>query len=114
MAGETSTQRIHLKAEEMQWQEYSPGTAVKLFRQLETGGMTLLAQYTPGWSFVSHRHPGGEEIYVIEGTLNDEAGEYPAGSYLYSPPGSVHRTWSDLGCTILVVLPEMVEILHTT
>lgn len=111
MKSEMSTQRIHLQAQAIEWQEYSPGIAVKMFRQHESGGMTLLAQYAPGSSFVTHRHPGGEEIYVIEGVLSDDEGEYPAGSYLYSPPGSVHRTWSDLGCTILVVLPEMVEVL---
>jgi len=29
-------------------------------------------------------------------------GSYPAGSWLRNPPGSVHRPWSETGCTIWV------------
>lgn len=29
-------------------------------------------------------------------------GDYPAGSWLRNPPGSIHRAWSDPGCTIWV------------
>jgi anti-sigma factor ChrR (cupin superfamily) len=39
---------------------------------------------------------------VLDGVFQDEHGTYPAGSWLRNPPGSVHRPWSDLGCTIWV------------
>lgn len=39
---------------------------------------------------IPHTHPGGEEIFVVSGRIKDENGEYPAGTWLRSPPGSVH------------------------
>lgn len=37
---------------------------------------------------------GGEEIFVIEGTLFDEHGEYPAGSWIRSPHRSTHTPYA--------------------
>jgi len=39
---------------------------------------------------------------VLAGVFQDEHGSYPAGSWLRNPPGSVHRPWSERGCTIWV------------
>jgi anti-sigma factor ChrR (cupin superfamily) len=61
-----------------------------------------LVRWAPGTQFQAHSHPGGEEIFVIEGVFEDEHGTYPAGSWLRNPPGSVHRPWSESGCTIWV------------
>lgn len=52
--------------------------------------------------FQPHAHRGGEEILVLAGVFEDEFGRYPAGSWLRNPPGSVHRPWSEAGCTIWV------------
>jgi len=61
-----------------------------------------LVRWAPGTLFHRHGHPGGEEILVLEGVFQDEQGSYPAGSWLRHPPGSVHRPWSEAGCTIWV------------
>ena len=61
-----------------------------------------LVRWAPGTVFQPHGHPGGEEIFVLDGVFQDEHGTYPAGSWLRNPPGSVHRPWSELGCTIWV------------
>jgi anti-sigma factor ChrR (cupin superfamily) len=61
-----------------------------------------LVRWAPGTHFQAHSHPSGEEIYVIDGVFQDEQGTYPAGSWMRNPPGSVHRPWSDAGCTIWV------------
>ncbi|MFQ6538237.1 MULTISPECIES: cupin domain-containing protein [Aphanothece] len=61
-----------------------------------------LVRWAPGTVFQPHGHPGGEEIYVLEGVFQDEQGTYPAGSWLRNPPGSAHRPWSEAGCTIWV------------
>jgi anti-sigma factor ChrR (cupin superfamily) len=61
-----------------------------------------LVRWAPGTQFQPHSHPGGEEILVLEGVFQDEHGNYPAGSWLRNPPGSVHRPWSTAGCTIWV------------
>jgi anti-sigma factor ChrR (cupin superfamily) len=61
-----------------------------------------LVRWAPDTVFHPHRHPGGEEILVLDGVLQDGQGTYPAGTWLRNPPGSVHRPWSDGGCTIWV------------
>jgi anti-sigma factor ChrR (cupin superfamily) len=47
-----------------------------------------------------HGHVAGEEILVLDGTLEDDFGVYPAGTWNRHPPGSRHRAWSKEGCTI--------------
>jgi anti-sigma factor ChrR (cupin superfamily) len=41
---------------------------------------------------------------VLEGTFQDEHGEYPAGSSFRNPPGTSHIPASEDGCTIFVRL----------
>ena len=61
-----------------------------------------LVRWAPGTRFQLHGHPGGEEIFVLDGVFQDEQGTYPAGSWLRNPNGSHHRPWSEAGCTIWV------------
>ena len=61
-----------------------------------------LVRWDPGTKFSRHSHWGGEEIFVIEGTFQDEHGDYPAGSWIRSPHLSQHDPWSDEGCLIYV------------
>lgn len=73
----------------------------------EQARATSLVRYAPGSAFPPHRHPGGEEILVLEGTFSDERGDFPQGSYLRNPPGSWHAPASREGCLILVKLWQM-------
>lgn len=57
-----------------------------------------LLRCEPGVRFPQHEHPGGEEIFVLEGALSDEFGRYPEGTWLRSPPVSAHTPFSDEGC----------------
>jgi len=66
-----------------------------------------LVRWAPGTVFQPHRHPGGEEILVLDGVFQDEHGSYPAGSWLRHPPGSVHCPWSEAGCTIWVKIGHL-------
>ena len=61
-----------------------------------------LVRWAPGTRFSQHRHWGGEEILVLEGTFQDEHGNYPAGSWLRNPHMSEHTPFSDEGCLIYV------------
>lgn len=61
-----------------------------------------LVKWAPGTKFQPHRHWGGEEIFVLEGTFADEQGRYPQGTWLRNPPGSVHTPFSEEGCLIYV------------
>ena len=53
-----------------------------------------LVRWAPDTQFQTHTHWGGEEIFVLEGTLYDEHGNYPAGSWLRSPHMSSHNPYS--------------------
>jgi anti-sigma factor ChrR (cupin superfamily) len=72
-----------------------------------------LVRWAPGTAFQPHGHPGGEEIFVLDGMFQDEQGSYPAGSWLRNPPGSAHRPWSEAGCTIWVKTGHLPATLGT-
>ena len=63
---------------------------------------TALVRWAPGTQFKPHSHWGGEEIFVLEGTFQDEQGDYPAGTWLRNPHGSSHRPFSTEGSLIYV------------
>ncbi len=42
-----------------------------------------------------HQHPGGEEVFLIEGVLSDGEREYMAGDWRRLPPGSGHAVKSE-------------------
>ncbi|MGB5136600.1 MAG: cupin domain-containing protein [Prochlorococcaceae cyanobacterium] len=77
------------------------GLAVKPLHAFGSEHVALV-RWAPGTLFHLHSHPSGEEILVLKGVFQDERGSYPAGSWLRHPPGSVHRPWSEAGCTIWV------------
>jgi anti-sigma factor ChrR (cupin superfamily) len=57
-----------------------------------------LVRFAPGTHLGRHRHAGGEEVLVLEGTLADDLGSYPKGTWVRNPPGSEHAPFSDGGC----------------
>lgn len=68
---------------------------------------TSVVRYAPGARFDAHLHELGEEILVLEGTLSDEAGDYPTRTYLKNPPGSRHAPYSEDGCLLFVKLRHL-------
>ena len=86
----------------------SPAAGVErkmLYREgAEVARATSLVRYAPGSAFPAHVHSGGEEILVLDGTFQDEHGDYPAGSYFRNPPGTSHTPAAADGCTIFVRL----------
>ncbi|NNU16731.1 cupin [Parvularcula sp. ZS-1/3] len=61
-----------------------------------------IVRWQPGTRFQGHRHWGGEEIFVLDGTFQDEHGDYPKGTWLRSPHLSFHDPFSEEGCLIYV------------
>lgn len=51
---------------------------------------TALVKWPVNERFTSHKHWGGEEIFVLSGTFMDEHGTYPQGSWIRSPHLSEH------------------------
>ena len=72
----------------------------------ESGHTTSVVSYSSGSKFKAHKHPGGEEIFVLSGTFSDERGDYPEGTYIRNPPGSMHEPFSRDGCILFVKLNQ--------
>ncbi|MFT5657900.1 MAG: anti-sigma factor ChrR (cupin superfamily) [Gammaproteobacteria bacterium] len=100
---------VVVKTAEQAWQA-SPSAGVwrkPLAREAaEHGSTTSIVRFDPGCSFAEHSHPLGEEILVLEGVFSDQYGDYPAGTYLRSPPGTKHVPFSNEGCTLFVKLDQ--------
>jgi anti-sigma factor ChrR (cupin superfamily) len=61
-----------------------------------------LVRLAPGTRVAEHDHPGGEEVYILAGTLADAQGSYEQGTWLRFPDGSRHQPFSEQGCTLYV------------
>lgn len=99
--------RTLVHADTLDWVE-SPARGVTrrmLYREgEEKARATSIVRYAPGSRFAQHTHTGGEEFFVLDGTFQDESGDYPPGSYVRNPPGSAHEPRTEMGCTIFVRL----------
>jgi len=71
-----------------------PGLSVMPLHEHE-GISTALVRWAPNTVFNPHVHPGGEEIYVLDGVFHDEFGVYPRGSWLRSPRYSKHAPFTN-------------------
>ena len=94
------SQRVTLNHHDLPWISIpEAGVERKMLERLggEVAKATSIVRYQPGSKFHAHRHDFGEEILVLEGVFSDETGDYPAGTYLMSPPGSSHAPLSELG-----------------
>jgi len=74
---------------------------------------TFMIRMAPNTRYPRHRHPGGEEVFVLKGDMTVGDQKMKIGDYLYSPPGSVHEASTVKGCLFLTVLPEPIEIIPT-
>jgi anti-sigma factor ChrR (cupin superfamily) len=78
------------------------GLTVMPLHEFETEHVALV-KWAPNTQFNPHKHWGGEEIFVLEGTFHDEHGAYPKGSWIRSPHLSQHTPFTkEDGALILV------------
>lgn len=80
---------------------WSPGSEPGLLvMPLHAGERETVAliKLEPGTCLERRHHPAGEEIWVLEGVLEDDAGAYPKGTWLRNPPGSSYALRSHVGC----------------
>src|SRR3989475_281436 len=79
---------------------------VHLVGPAESGQVTSVVRYEPRSRFPAHDHPQGEEILVHERVVADEAGGWPAGTFLLNPEGFRHAPFSERGCILFVKLRQ--------
>lgn len=90
-------------------------TATKEWRQGLVEGLTVmplhefegeniaLVKWAPNTQFNPHKHWGGEEILVLDGTFYDEHGTYPKGTWIRSPHLSQHTPFTKADGALIYV-----------
>ena len=99
--------RALVHAGELDWTPSPmPGVDRRMLDRIgdEVARATSIVRYAPNSRFSAHTHGGGEEFIVLDGTFQDEHGDYPAGSYVRNPPTSSHTPGAEAGCVIFVKL----------
>ena len=100
------------------------GTEMRILRRHEGSGMTFLIRMQPGAVAPRHDHPGGEETYLLEGSLRIahrvSAAGVPQpdivispGEYAFAPPGETHDGIAEGPTLFLVVAPKGVRVPQT-
>ena len=90
--GDDQSEQINTRT--AQWyQGMVPGLTVLPLHEFN-GVNTALVRWAPDTVFNRHVHPGGEEIFVLEGVFHDEYGSYPTGSWIRSPRYSLHTPFT--------------------
>lgn len=96
---ESFTQLVH--SEQIDWRPLSePGVSgvfVKVLRfDKETRrAPTILLKFDAGATYPAHNHPGGEEVFVLEGDLKLGKDHLYTGDYLYTSPNGKHAARSE-------------------
>ena len=85
-----------------------PGVRRRMLDRIgeEVARATSIVQFDLGSAFSPHTHDGGEEYLVLDGTFQDEDGDFPSGFYVRNPPTSSHTPAAMEGATILVKLHQ--------
>ncbi|MCH7820862.1 MAG: cupin domain-containing protein [Proteobacteria bacterium] len=73
--------------------QLAPGVEAMPLHEFRNELVTMI-RWAPNTPFKEHTHPGGEEVFVIEGCFCDEYGDYPAGTWLRNPDQNSHRAFT--------------------
>lgn len=95
-------QRVVIDTTASTWSAVSETGLSRVVLHAHRREKVALVRFAPRAQVPNDLHPGGEEVYVLEGVLSDEAGDYPAGTWVREPAGSAHAPFSREGCVIYV------------
>ena len=77
--------------------EYPGSSQLMLYEDEAHPEAICLFRMSPGCIVPEHNHPGGEELFVLEGGLEDQYRRYAEGCWGRSPAGSHHWVKSESG-----------------
>jgi anti-sigma factor ChrR (cupin superfamily) len=91
---QSDSQELRINTKTKDWYPgLVPGLSVMPLHEHD-GVSTALVRWAPNTVFNPHVHPGGEEIFVLDGVFHDELGAYPKGSWIRSPRYSKHAPFT--------------------
>ncbi len=103
------TQRALVRFDDGDWVDSPmPGVRRRMLDRIggEVARATSIVRFDAGSAFSPHTHDGGEEYLVLDGTFQDEEGDFPTGFYVRNPPTSSHTPAARDGATIFVKLHQ--------
>ena len=109
-----------VKTNELEWQSLTEiaeddvkGVYVKtlLFDEETQRSPSILLKFDAGARYPLHTHPGGEEVFVIEGDIHLGKDHLHAGDYLFTAPDNIHAVRSDNGCIVFLKAPKATEFI---
>jgi anti-sigma factor ChrR (cupin superfamily) len=97
----TETKRVVIDTAKATWKLADPKGLVRLSLYLapDTGESVTLERLSAGTHLTQAEQPGGEEVFVLSGTLSDQHGSYGAGTWIRNPAGSRTGFGSEGGAT---------------
>jgi anti-sigma factor ChrR (cupin superfamily) len=99
----TESARVVIDTSAGKWEDGSPGlTRLRLHDAADSGERVALERLGPGAHLPGMDCPGGEEIFLLSGALQDEYGNYEAGTWIRNPPGLRRSLSSPNGATYWV------------
>jgi anti-sigma factor ChrR (cupin superfamily) len=78
-----------------------------------TGYAAVLVRMQPGSRYPAHRHHGAEEVFVLEGSFEDDRGRHGQGDFVVYEDGSAHHPSCPAGgpaCTFFAIAREGIEL----
>jgi anti-sigma factor ChrR (cupin superfamily) len=109
-----------VKSNEIEWkplaEEGVSGVYVKslMFDEKQNRAPTMLLKFEAGARYPLHTHPGGEEVFVLEGDIHLGKDHLFAGDYLFTAPDNLHAVRSDGGCVVFLKAPLATEFIKKT
>lgn len=98
--------RVVVDTTKLDW--LSEGHAGRAVKKLNTGPgypeieNIRFTRLDKGIRIPLHGHPGGNEMFVLEGSIEDEYGRFDVGDWIRQPAASRHAPWTDDGCVLFV------------
>jgi anti-sigma factor ChrR (cupin superfamily) len=88
------------------WRPSPMGTAERCLLDRIGDGVvreTSILRCAAGARFGEYARGGGEEFLVLAGSFHDDAVDYPDGTYVRNPTGTVHAAWAGMEGAVLFV-----------
>lgn len=99
---------VHIKTKKIPEEKMKEGIYRKQIMRDDSKNIQIdIIKLVPDAESPFHEHKDKEWVYILEGSMSDETGEYIAGDFIVNKKGSKHivKVGSE-GCEVLVIYSE--------